>query len=159
MNTPYLCKHAETNFAAAASKALSINTLSTAESLLGSVSHRLPCHNVPAEANPQSKKDAKSVVERAIMNPWRSKRAIMVRIKSVRNHCFNFILLFLKYFFALAHPMLKPLTQSAQLSCGVAASRSQSAALWRCRLAQLYQGEINETDYSNHQAVQIGRRA
>jgi len=76
MNTPYLCKHAETHFAAAASKALS-----TVESLRDSVSHRLPCHTVTAEANPQSNKDAKSVVERAIMIPWRSKRAIMVQGK------------------------------------------------------------------------------
>jgi len=74
MNTPYLCKHAETSFAAAALK-----TLSAAESLLDSVSHRLPCHTVTAEANLQSNKDAKSVVERAIMIPWRSKRAIMVQ--------------------------------------------------------------------------------
>ncbi|WP_098419723.1 hypothetical protein [Marinobacter sp. LV10MA510-1] len=77
MNTPYLCKHAETSFAAAPSKAPS-----TAELLHSSVSHRLPCHNVSAEANPQSIKDAKSVVERAIMIPWRSKRAILVQGKS-----------------------------------------------------------------------------
>jgi hypothetical protein len=64
MNTPYLCKHAETSFAAAALKALF-----AAELLLGSVSHRLPCHTVTAEANPQNNEDAKSVVERAIMTP------------------------------------------------------------------------------------------
>jgi hypothetical protein len=76
MNTPYLCKHAETSFAAAAYKASS-----TAEFMLGSVSHRPSCHNVLAEANLQSNKDAKSVVERAIMIPWRSKRTILVRLE------------------------------------------------------------------------------